>query len=223
MALEWLKKELRALLPQGQRWLYSMRHELARVQGMHRRERARDRLLRSELDHARANLARWQARRDVAAGLPRAELVEAAAAEVNRLATEVEALALACSRQSELTRTLTDKQSELEARFLAASEQARRPGRPELLIAQTLAELAQREQRFAQCEQQLLRRLPAPTPGRIAPVLNGASQMTGEINRSAPHDQQPAPSDTGVDAQFNPAHETQLLPTDLPSKQERAP
>lgn len=161
MALEWLKQEVRALLPQGQRWLASMRHELGRVQALHRRERARERLLQAELDSARVALTRWQARRDVAGQLPRPELAERAAVEVQRHAAEVEAIAAVLGKQQALTVTLTEKLTALEARFLAASERAAAPRRPALEVAQTLTELSVREQRFAQCERQLLAHWPA--------------------------------------------------------------
>ncbi|NQD36660.1 hypothetical protein HPT27_06455 [Permianibacter sp. IMCC34836] len=177
MALEWFKQEMRALWPQGQRWLQAMRHELVRVQALHRRERARERVLQSELANARAALASWQARRDVAAGLPRTELAEAAAVEVQRRAAEVEAIQVVLAKQSELVQTLTEKLTAMEARFVTASEQHHMPRRPALLIASTLAELAQREQRFAESEQQLQRQ-------RLqwdAPLAGAASDMTTPV------------------------------------------
>lgn len=179
MALEWLKQEVRALLPQGQRWLSSMRHELGRVQALHRRERARERLLQAELDTARVALTRWQARRDVASQLPRPELAERAAVEVQRHAAEVEAIAAVLGKQQVLTTTLTEKLTALEARFLAASERAAVPRRPALEVTRTLAELDVREQRFAQCERQLLAHWPAvPAIARDPDFDELASQST---------------------------------------------
>ena len=165
MALEWLRQEVRALFQhgpfsQGQGSLLAMRRELSRVQALHRREKARERLLETELENARMALARWQARRDQAAALARAELVERANNEVQQQASEVEAIQLVLSRQHELTGTLAGKLSAMEQRFLAASERSAQPRRPLLDIRETLAELAQREQRFLRHEQQLLRQWP---------------------------------------------------------------
>ena len=166
MALEWLKQEMRALWPQGQRWLASMRHELSRVQALHRRERARERLLEAELDNARAALMRWQARRDVAAQLPKPELAERAAVEVQRHAAEVEAIQVVLAKQQALTATLTEKLTAMESRFLVASERAALPRRPMLEVSRTLEELGVRERRFQHSEQQLLQQWP-PVAGVV--------------------------------------------------------
>lgn len=190
MALEWFKQEMRALWPQGQRWLQSMRHELVRVQALHRRERARERVLQSELANARAALASWQARRDVAAGLPRTELAEAAAVEVQRRAAEVEAIQVVLAKQSELVQTLTEKLTAMEARFVTASEQHQLPRRPTLLIASTLAELAQREQRFAECEQQLQRQrlqFDGPLAGTAATEAMTPAPVVAPFTRTEPN------------------------------------
>ena len=172
MALEWLKQEMRSLFPQAAGPLLAMRRELNQVQALHRREKARERLLAAELENARLALARWQARRDQAAALDRAELAERAQREVQQHASEVEAIQLVLTRQRELTQTLTDKLTAMENRFLAASERAAQPRRPLLDIAESLAELNQREQRFLRHEQQLLRQWPPVSPVAPEPLFD---------------------------------------------------
>ncbi|HEX4910098.1 MAG TPA: hypothetical protein VFV64_04985 [Permianibacter sp.] len=172
MALEWLKQEMRSLFPQAAGPLLAMRRELNQVQALHRREKARERLLDAELENARLALARWQARRDQAAALDRAELAERAQREVQQHASEVEAIQLVLTRQRELTQTLTDKLTAMENRFLAASERAAQPRRPLLDIAESLAELNQREQRFLRHEQQLLRQWPPVPPVAPEPLFD---------------------------------------------------
>lgn len=275
MALEWLKQELRALLPPGQRWLYAMRHELVRVQTLQRRERARERVLQAELDAARADLASWQVRRDVASGLGQthcsqtdcnqtdcnqtdfnptngnppqsnpaksnqAELTAAAQREVERAAAQVEALQHVLAKQQTLTQTLGERLTAMEARFLTASEQDSDCRRPALLIASTLAELRQREQRFAACEQRLQKQwqqrqantppAPADAPARASDgaasntVTGAPANVSAAASIDAPADavagvpadtQLPVPA-SGVDADF-------VTSGSSPDKPERAP
>lgn len=178
MALEWLRQEVRSLFQHEQGPLLAMRRELSQVQALHRREKARERLLDVELENARLALSRWQARRDQAAALARAELVERANREVKQQASEVEAIQLVLTRQRELTGTLSEKLAAMESRFFAASERAARPRRPLLDIDETLAELATREQRFLQHEQHLLRQWPA-SPGVVRDPLFDDLPTTG--------------------------------------------
>lgn len=212
MALEWLKQEMRALWPQGQRWLASMRHELSRVQALHRRERARERLLEAELDNARAALMRWQARRDVAAQLPRPELAERAALEVQRHAAEVEAIQVVLAKQQALTTTLTEKLSAMESRFLIASERAALPRRPVLEVSRTLEELSVRERRFQHSEHQLLQQWP-PVPGVARDPAYDDAVVNGT---AAPRNELVVASGPAVDADF-------VTTTTSTDKPERAP
>jgi hypothetical protein len=227
MALEWLKQEVRALWPQGQRWVASMRYELSRVQALHRRERARERLLQAERDNARVALERWQARRDLASGMSRAELAERAQAEVQRHAAEMEAIQVVLEKQQQLTSTLTEKLSAMEARFLAASERAAQPRRPELLIDRTLDELTVREQRFARCEQQLQQHWPSLPVVARDPQFDDLPAQTVASTASPAAELTPAPTalaSTELTTTEPAATDADFITTDASTdKSERAP
>ena len=221
MALEWLKQEVRSLFQQEQGPLLAMRRELSQVQALHRREKARERLLEAELENARLALSRWQARRDQAAALARAELAERAGREVQQQASEVEAIQLVLARQRELASTLSEKLAAMENRFFAASERAARPRRPLLDVQETLAELAAREQRFLRHEQQLLRQWPPVSGVAREPAFDdlpatGRTELV-PVSPSAA-DAAPAHPDTAAvaDADF-------VTTTASPDKPERAP